>query len=335
MKIIHFYTNFDVVGGAQSMVITLFEGMKSKGEDVQVCGFPPYEKIHTRYKKTLEKKDYIQFSFATLFRIKKSVLVSHHRKITTYLLLFSKVFYNKTNVVHVAHSEFSNLKRVSLFPKKIIAVSNSVKQNLINTFNVKENTIKVIYNGIPNDYSDSNVGKPIDSIINIVYPARIDAGKKQLDLVKEIQKTDLDGILISFCGVGDLFDDLKRQVGSDQRFMIKGMVDDMEKEYKNAHFTILFSKKEGLPVSLIESCKYGLPMICNDIGGSLEILETNYNGYLVNTYDQLILKLRELRNLSQTEYDTLCINSKKVFQEKFTQDQMIFDYLEVISKYLE
>jgi len=332
MNSIHFYPNFDNIGGAQSMVFTLFKGMKSKGENVQVCGFTPYKRIHQRYKNIILEKEYIQFSFFKIRSFNKSTLISHHRKLTTFLILFSKLFFVKNKIIHVAHSEFFNLKKITLFPKQIIAVSNSVKQNLISEFNVDSNHIKVIYNGIANDFIGSNVGKPINTMINIVYPARIDAKKKQLDLVKEIQKTNIANIVITFCGVGELFNDLKELVADDKRFIVKGMIEDMEAEYKNAHFTILFSAKEGLPVSLIESCKYGLPIICNNIGGSLEILQYNQNGYLVNTYDELLARLESLKNLSQEEYNTLCLNSKKVFKEKFTQEKMIIDYLKLISE---
>jgi len=66
------------------------------------------------------------------------------------------------------------------------------------------------------------------------------------------------------------------------------LVDNMEFEFNNANFTMLYTEREGLPVSLIESCKYGVPIICNDVGGNLEIVEHGVNGYVVNTYNELI-----------------------------------------------
>lgn len=330
MKIIHFYPNFDNVGGAQSMVFTLFEGMKSKNHAVKICGFTPYDKIHTRYKKKISKEEYIQFSFLMIRSFNKSTLLSHHRKITTYLKLFSKMFFIKNYIIHIAHNEFFNLKRLTLFPKKIIAVSNRVKQNLITEFNVADNHIKVIYNGIEDDMKPSHV-KTLNKPIQIVYPARINAVKKQLDLVKQIQNNKLEGVAFNFCGDGELLPDLKKLVGVDKRFDVKGMVDDMHVEYNKGHFTMLFTEREGLPVSLIESCKYGLPIICNDVGGNLEIVKDGFNGYVVNTYTDLLKILKSLQNLSQKDYSELCYNSKKVFLEKFTQEKMIVNYLNYIS----
>jgi glycosyltransferase involved in cell wall biosynthesis len=330
MKIIHFYPNFDNIGGAQSMVITLFKGMKAQNHDVKISGFTPYKNIHERYKSDLTEKEYIQFSFLTIAKIKKTHFFSHHRKLTTYLQLISKLGFSENKLIHIAHNEFFNLKLWTLFPKNIIAVSNRVKQNLIDEFNVHAKRIKVIYNGIESDIKHTTSLRKIKQPIKLVYPARINPVKKQLELVSHIQNTKTQNIVIHFCGNGNLLAKLKDKVGTDNRFVVKGMVDDMEKEYQNGHFTLLFTEKEGLPVSLIESCKYGLPIICNDVGGNLEIVENNYNGYVVNTYEDLLNLLEKTTTLSQEEYSRLCENSKNVFQEKFTQDKMIMEYLSFV-----
>lgn len=333
MKIIHFYPNFDNIGGAQSMVLSIFKGMKAQSKDVKICGFTAYEKLHLRYQSEIIEEDYFQLNFFKFAFFKDKVLISHHRKITTYFMLLSKVVLKNYQLIHIAHNEFYDLKRVSLFPKSIIAVSNRVKKNLIEEFNIKSNNIKVIYNGIEDGSTKlTNNKKEITLPIKLLYPARINKVKKQLELVNQIKQANIKDICITFCGDGEQLKKLKELTKEDSRFVVKGLVNDMKAEFKNTHFTMLFTEKEGLPVSLIESCMYSIPIICNDVGGNLEIVEDKKNGVIANTYSELLSLFNDLKNLDQKKYQDYCINSKVKFYDNFTQVKMVSQYIEYINE---
>lgn len=41
------------------------------------------------------------------------------------------------------------------------------------------------------------------------------------------------------------------------------------------------SSVEGIPVSIMEACSFGIPIIATDVGGTGEVVKDNYNGYLL------------------------------------------------------
>lgn len=245
--------------------------------------------------------------------------------------MLCKFFFFRLSIVHVAHNEFFNFKFLTFFPKKIIAVSEKVKSNLISVFNIDKSRINVIYNGLESSKVDCSKAYLIENdIIKLLYPARITSVKQQLELVKEIKKSKIQNIKIVFCGDGENYNDLVKLVEKDTRFVVKGLVENMDEEYINCDFVILFSKKEGLPVSLIEACNYSRPIICNDVGGNVEIVEDNINGFVVNSYSSLINRIEVLRKIKKDDYELLSKNSKVVFEKKFKKEIMLNKYTQYV-----
>lgn len=332
MEIIHIYSDLSKIGGAQAMVIKLYQGMKREGITTKIASYTSYHKIHPNYKKLIIEREYIVLDKLSIFNFnKRSILISHHRKVTTTLLLIYRGLFKNLKLIHVAHNEFSNLKWITFYPERIIAVSFKVKKNLINYFKIADDRIKVIHNGIEDANNDIQIDFSIKKNINILYPARITSVKQQLELVKLIKEKDIKGINITFCGDGEKYIELVKLIKGDSRFTAKGLVTDMKREYINTDFVLLFSKKEGLPVSLIESCKYGLPIICNDVGGNTEIVENGINGFVVNNYSDLGKLLDSLNKITLEEYTQLSKNSRKVFVSKFKEELMLNNYFEQIN----
>lgn len=72
MKVIHLYPNFDNIGGAQSMIVELYLGMKQRNIEVKIAGLTNYRSINDRYKLKIEKSDYIKLNFS--FFLKKKMI---------------------------------------------------------------------------------------------------------------------------------------------------------------------------------------------------------------------------------------------------------------------
>lgn len=71
---------------------------------------------------------------------------------------------------------------------------------------------------------------------------------------------------------------------------------------QSADFVLLFSKNEGLPISLIEASMTGNPIICNDVGGNIEIAKNGRNTFVVNEWIELERCLNNLPNLKSMSY---------------------------------
>ena len=54
-------------------------------------------------------------------------------------------------------------------------------------------------------------------------------------------------------------------------------------EYAAKHFDVFVnvSSSEGLPLSIMEACGFGIPVIATDVGGTHEIVSDGVNGFLL------------------------------------------------------
>ena len=331
MRIVHAYTHLDRIGGAESMAVLLYRAMREKGVNAFIAAGHSYDKIHKRYKRDIDPAHYIRLKMFYPAG-KETLFISHHRKLTTLYLLQSPA--NKKRCIHIAHNEFDTLRRFTLFPDYVVAVSNKVKANLTDFFKVPEEKIHVIYNAVP-EPEKASVHSEYHRPLRIVYPARVNSVKRQLDLVREIKRHDLDDIVVRFCGNGPQLDELKELTRDDPRFEVLGMVEDMPEQYRNADWVALYTEREGLPVSLIEACAYGVPVMCNDVGGNTEIVTQGDNGYIVSSYDELIEKIRMARQMPVEEYRKLSKNARERYQNLFSVVKMMESYMNLVNQYTD
>lgn len=55
---------------------------------------------------------------------------------------------------------------------------------------------------------------------------------------------------------------------------------------------VLLSDWEGLPISIIEAMRIGLPIVATNVGGVKELVVDHDNGFLVEREDKELLKQR-------------------------------------------
>lgn len=335
MKLISLYTYLDEVGGANNLTITLHNSLMETGmfSEGKVSSFTNYEDLASSYKKQLEESSYVKFKVIKLLKNADEVIfLSHHRKMTTYLLGISRLLRREVCIVHVAHITLNSLKYGTLFPKYTVAVSNNVKKNLEEYFNVKD--VRVIYNGtLPAKF---DLAKPFNpEHIVVTMPALLDSRKQQLAIVQFLKNRLSKQITIQFAGDGPDIESLKELVSNDPQFKVLGLVNDMQDLYENSDFVLLFSKSEGLPLSLIEAQSHGIPIICNDVGGNLEILKPNENGFFVDTMPELLECLNKLPNIGVSKYKEMQKKSFENYLENFQYDKMINSYADLLKEVIQ
>ena len=77
------------------------------------------------------------------------------------------------------------------------------------------------------------------------------------------------------------------------------------------------SKREGLPVSVMESLSQGLPVICNNIRGNNDLIKDGFNGFFVNSYKDVPNKILYL-NLNKEVFNEMRYNSLKSITKDFS-----------------
>lgn len=327
MRIISLYPNFGNQGGAQDVLLQIATHFSDNGTIPVVLTGTELEKICDKY---VGKAIFKKFSLKNLLELNndETIFISHDRKYTsimTFLNLFKK---NKFKVMHIAHNLFFDKKLFSMFPKHIVAVSQAVKYNLISEYKVPENCIEVIYNGI----SDSDIIKSECNqtpYIKIIIPGRICAVKQQLKIAEKLKGKLNNYIRIFFAGKGEDEDKLQNLIKDDSHFEYIGHIN-LREQLDNYDYVMLYSIKEGLPLSLIEGAMLSKPLITNRLDPVLEVNKEGYNGIVVDGLDSLAVTLNNLSPRSSITYMKLSGNSRKIYEENFTESKMLREYSEYV-----
>ena len=106
-----------------------------------------------------------------------------------------------------------------------------------------------------------------------------------------------------------------------------GNVDDVRKIWNKSHIGVLLSKREGLPLSLMEAAAVGRPLIATDVPGCREIAIDKYNAISVKPGDvsavkNAILKLARNKSLRVR----LAKNSRKVVESDMENKKIFNEY---------
>ena len=196
---------------------------------------------------------------------------------------------------------------------------------------------KVLHNAIePTDKSvyDTNV-------TGILFVGRLGQRKGTFDLVNALIALDDKlpaEIRYYFCGDGDteIVAQMFRQKDMEHRIAHIGWCskEQLEEFYRQAMLFILPSYHEGLPMSLLEAMYAGIPCIASNVDGIPEVIQSGYNGLLVESGNveqikhclmTLVQSKEQRATLGQMGYVTI--------EQKFMLDKHIEDlenmYLEV------
>ena len=144
-------------------------------------------------------------------------------------------------------------------------------------------------------------------------------------------------------GSGPLEEELRRlvkNVPSDVRVDFPGAMknSDVLKFYRNRPITVFVnvSSSEGIPVSIMEACSFGIPVIATDVGGTGEIVKDGKNGFLLKpdfAPEELLQALDRIRSMNGEDYEKLCKNSRSIWQESFCAERNYPSFYEVLNQW--
>lgn len=327
MKVATIYGNFKNKGGAQNMALSIAEGLCQDGELPIILTKTPLEEIHNDYKSSA------RFLPFTIIWVKKLVklgyrFISHDRKSTTKMMLIKALFCPKMKIVHVSHSTFDNLRWVTLFPEKIIAISSGVSENLQTYFKIPSERIKLIHNGVA-DWG-KKTGESRD-LIKILFVGRICKVKRQLEVAEHLKGHLPQNVVLTFAGAGEDGNALSSLLEGETNMYYIGEIN-LEKHVSDYDYIMLFSEKEGLPLTLIESCMSGKPMLTNNLASVLDVNEDKVTGFIYATLSDLITDLPNLPLPGSDEYKILSDHARAKYENCFSVDTMIAEYVKIVQE---
>jgi glycosyltransferase involved in cell wall biosynthesis len=183
---------------------------------------------------------------------------------------------------------------------RIIAVSDSLKKNLVENEGLSASQIEVIHNGIDYDrWQEKTVGSRPDSGLKesgfaVLAVGRLVDWKGHDVLIKaaaEFRDASPD-IQVAIAGEGPMRAELERLIrasGPEQNVSLLGHVADIRALLARADLFVLPSINEPFGIVLLEAMALGLPVIATDAGGVPEIITDDQNGVLVPPADAAAL----------------------------------------------
>jgi glycosyltransferase involved in cell wall biosynthesis len=229
---------------------------------------------------------------------------------------------------------FIEKKFVHITADKVIAISHSVEQNLIEHIDVSQGKVETIFNFVePNNQLEKTIPSNEDFILTVV--SRIQVMKKGLDLLADaisilVQKYNAINFKVVVVGDGpdlDLLKNLVKKNSLEEFFCFEGYQKDIYSYYNRSNLILMPSRWEGFGLTAAEAAISGRAVLGFNIPGLNEVVLNNETGILVQPYDvdlfaQAIIRLKEDRKtLTQLSLKALELGknrfSKEVAFEKY------------------
>jgi glycosyltransferase involved in cell wall biosynthesis len=212
--------------------------------------------------------------------------------------LLAKWIYGKRDRIYVVHS----FRMRNYFPetawaarwlysdaRKLVCVSKAIEHEIATRYGL--HNAATVYNPVP------DITLPTDDSTNIhgdfiLFFGRLDDKVKNFGLLLEAfahSKIGEKGIRLVIMGDGPDKDFIRH--ATDEYHLGESVILlPFEKNpyaiVKQAKFTVLTSRYEGFPMSIIESLALGIPVVSVDCeSGPAEIIQNEYNGLLVPNYN--------------------------------------------------
>jgi len=351
MNVLILITRGDTIGGAQMHVKDIAKRLQDDGHEVTVLFGKEgvYSKllvqlgIHYYVIDDLVREiDIVQDLKALkaivnkIKSIQPDIIAIHSSKTGIIGRIAAKI--TATPVVFTAHgwafTEGVNPKKKMLyrwiekfgmfFSDKVITVSNYDKQLALKNGVGSDTKIFTIQNAI-NDINKSFFSMPGKFPPNIIMVARFQNPKDHISLIKALHKLkDLEWNLQLVGEDGGLeqsVKDLVTQLKMDERIEFLGNRSDVDQLLSHSHIFVLTSFWEGLPLSILEAMRAGLPVIASNVGGVNEAVINGETGFVIDDFKGLVKSLEELIRSSDRRKEMGKLGRRR-YVKYFTFDRM-------------
>lgn len=208
---------------------------------------------------------------------------------------------------------------------QIICVSEFDRQLAIDLHIGSSKSFVTIRNGIP-DLS-LPVADPTCHPPQIIMVARFNEQKDQATLLKAISQLNNASIHVTFVGSGPALascKDLATALGVAEQISFLGDRRDVAVLLSRAQIFVLSTHYEGLPISILEAMRAGLPVIATSVSGIPEVVEDGQTGLLVphNNSQALAQALQTLIESPQLR-QRLGDAGRRRFLQEFSVERMI------------
>lgn len=245
-----------------------------------------------------------------------------------YPLMRYTIFYN----FFLKHVRKKVLKSVD----KIVFNSKLAADNFKEIYTeVKDEIVTYVDNGIADfEKPEEHLVHPQINIFNIVCVGTLHKRKGQVfivDALSELNKEDRDKTFFSIVGGGPIQAELLEKTktyGIEKYIRFYGPQENVVPFLDKANIFILPSEEEGMPISILEAMRSGLPIVSTRVGGIPYQVVEGGNGIFIEPskegVKQFILHIRDY------DWITMGVKSRERYLELFSLSKTIKKYAEIL-----
>ena len=168
---------------------------------------------------------------------------------------------------------------------------------------------------------------PEDAMI-LLSVGEVNKNKNHRVVIEALGKLKRKDIYYVICGRGPLHDEyvfLAEQLNIGKQIILTGYRTDVADFYKAADVFVFPSFREGLPVAVMEAMASGLPVICSNIRGNIDLVDDGVTGLISNnTPEELAEIINNMRNdvTLRNQLASAALQKIKQFDLNSVEDKM-------------
>ena len=346
MKIAVIRQKFVNYGGAEQFVSGYAKHLANIGHEIHVFANQwapsnhPNIKIHSV--RAIKRNSFLRvLSFAWF------VLHREWLERRAYYLPFIKRFFFRFNLFHQLILRLEKRIFENGECKKIIAISEMVKRDILKHYQLPEDRVKVVYNGVQLDKFNPSNRKSFrneirqqlrisDEEVMILFVGSGFERKGLEYLIKSVQYIKKKNWRLVLVGKGKWKRYLDFASKENQGKIIHlEPIDKIEKMYAAADFFILPSIYEPFGNANLEALASGLPIITSRNCGVAEIITPNKEGIILEEPSDSKAIAEAIDCLMNPKNRGLMANSARMLAEKFTQERNASVMIEIYQNLIE
>lgn len=352
-RVLMLYKNFGI-GGAENLILSLCGNINKEEYKVYLAANINIDDIQDE----IEYYDIGEMSFSpkllmksikTIYGICKKnkidIIHSHHRYTTVVALIVGGM--TNIKVLHTEHNVFPDKNWMNFRGENIVAVSNSVRNNLIQN-KVNPKNVSTIHNGISYKEAErvveGNLKRELsidESEFTFGFIGRLEEQKGLKYLIPAFKKLIDNGIKAKLVLVGDGglrvgIEEFIRKEGLESDVILLGFRNDIANIIESLDMFILPSIYEGFPMTNLEIMSRSKVLIATDVGGNKEVIEDRINGFLIKSKSEKeIVQAMEYACNNKHILKKMGSNAKDTIVGNFTVGKMSEKYERYYCRLLE
>jgi glycosyltransferase involved in cell wall biosynthesis len=227
---------------------------------------------------------------------------------------------------------------MSYYTKTVMISQNKIKEHIKQyeqlhaRDNLKE---RIVY--IPNavDPTNNNAPKSWNPPFKVIYVGRGSEEKRIPEIIAVAKKAKENQLPFEFELIGDVTDFIPADAS--QFVTLAGMINDKEilnAKYQAAHFIILLSSTEGMPLVILEAMQNGCIPLVTAVG-DLPLVINNQNGFLIQNNHASVMEetfntLLKIGQLPKEQLESLTKQSIALIEQKYSMEQFNAAYKQLL-----